>query len=338
METSIVLGLGIAAISAAISAVLLVKCRSSGRSYPFAVAGWVFLAIHSILRAIGVPIFLREILIYLFALSITLHVLTNIIELRPENARLLWTYTLIPTSHVFYRILEHSSINLPAGVGGIAGDSGVMLLITAYISYVTFRRVLLSIPLVPIGIVLLFYKVLQGTLLGFSLMAFGITVFALATVHAMRVRLFKGGTVPEVETTGLVLVEGKKLKSLLEKYRNSSILLLTREEGEFPENWSVFRVSAVPFGNSIPPTALEKLRHVIVQYLLEARKSGSRGVVVIDCLDFLLLYNDRLAVLKFLGDVRDHAIVNDGVVFVGLSESVDEQTRRLLENLSDGKI
>ena len=338
MNISELLGVIMASLSLTISALFVMKCRNSGKFYPFAAAGWIFLSIHAILRVAGVPAPLREVLTYLFALSISLYIVLNAVEFNPQSARLLWMYMLIPLSHVLYRVVKYAGVKLPVGVGGIAGDSGMMLLITAYIAYVTFKRVILPLSLLPIGTVLLFYKVLPGTPLGFSLMAFGITVFAIATVRVMSLRLFKGGRVPEVETTGLVLVEDRTLKSLLEKYRDAPLLLLTRKDGEFPKNWSVFKVSSVSSGNSIPPTALEKLRHIIVQYLVEAKKSGSRGLVVIDCLDFLLLYNDKLAVLKFLGDVRDHAIVNDGVVFVAVSESIDEHMRRLIEKLSDGRV
>jgi len=338
MNISEVLGIVMASLSLTISALFFLKCRDCGRFCPLAVVGWIFLALHAILRVAGVSAFLREVLTYLFALSISLYIVLNAVEFNPQSARLMWMYMLTPVSHLFYRVVKYAGVNLPVGVGGIAGDSGVMLLITAYVSYVTFRRAILSLSLIPIGLVLFFYKVVQGTPVGFSLMAFGITVFALATVRVVSLRLFKGGRVPEVETTGLVLVDEMKLKSLLDKYRGSPVLFLTRREGEFPENWSVFRLSSVPLRNSIPPTALERLRHVIVKYLVEAKKSGSRGLVVLDCLDFLILHNEGVAVLKFLGDVRDHAVVNDGVIFVVVSGSMDEHTRRLLEKLSDGKI
>ncbi|GAB6136051.1 DUF835 domain-containing protein [Thermococcus prieurii] len=300
-------------------------------------AGWAFLCVHVVLRILGHPSF-AEVFLYFFALGVSLYVVLLVIEMHPSKTSLFALYLLVPVSHVVYRIIGVLGYKVPKGVGGIASDSGVMLLITAYVAYRVFKRPWLSLSMIPVAVVFLGYKVLRGTFLGLSLMAVGAVVFSIATIRVTREGLFKGGKAPEVETKGLVLVEGRNLKSILDKYRDSPVLLLTREEGEFPENWSVFRVSTVPFENSIPPTALEKIRHLIVQYLLEAKKSGFRGLVVIDCLDFLLLYNDKLAVLKFLGDVRDHAMVNDGVVFVGLSESVDEHTRRLIEKLSDERL
>ncbi|CAI1492097.1 Putative membrane protein, conserved [Thermococcus nautili] len=299
--------------------------------------GWAFLSFHVFLRVSGYPS-LAEAFLYFFALGVSLYVVILVREMYPSKTALFALYLLTPVSHVVYRLMEVMGYPIPKGVGGIASDSGVMLLVTAYIAYRTFKRPLLSLSVVPVAVVFLAYKALRGTLIGFGLMTLGALVFSIATIRVTSSGLFKGGSVPDVEVTGLVLVESRKLKSILDKYSESPILLITRSEGSFPGGWSVFRVSTVPFENSISPTALERLRHIIVQYLVEAKKSGSRGLVVIDCLDFLLLYNDRLAVLKFLGDVRDHAIVNDGVVFVALGESIDEHTRRLLEKLSDGRV
>jgi len=326
------------AVSLVTSGYLLIRAlRERSLALFSASVGWAFLFVHVFIR-LFVDQAVAEAFLYFFALGVSLYVVLLIKEMYPTKTYLFALYMLTPVSHVIYRFLEVFGYSIPKGIGGIANDSGIMLLVTAYIAYRAFRKPLLSISVVPVAVVFLAYKALRGTLVGLGLMTLGALVFSIATIRVTSMGLFKGGSVPEVDVTGLVIVDTRKLKSLFEKYRDSPVLLITREEGEFPENWSVFRISAVPFENSIPPTALERLRHIIVQYLVEAEKSGGRGLVIIDCLDFLFLYNDRLTVLKFLGDVRDHAIVHEGVVFVAVGDSIDAHTRRLIEKLSDGKV
>ncbi|NJE49118.1 DUF835 domain-containing protein [Thermococcus sp. 9N3] len=339
MDMGALLGVIMAGLSFTISALLFIRCRSSGRFYAFAAVGWGFFGVHAILRTIGVPVPLREILTYFFALFVSLYVILNVLAFHPEKARMLWMYTLIPTSHIFYRLLSYAGVKLPAKIGGLAGDSGVMLLITAYISYVAFRRAILSLPLIPMGVVLFFYKILQGTPLGFSLMAIGTVVFAVATIRVMSLRLFKGsGSEVHIgDSERLVLVESSRLGEVLRKYREYPILLITRRVEDYPEIWTVFYLTAVDAPNSVQPTSLERLRHFIVRYLNEARLAGSKGVVVIDGFEYLRLYNDTKTLLKFLADLRDHAIANGGVVFVGVSkDSWEDKEFTMLSKMTDG--
>ncbi|EEB73808.1 DUF835 domain-containing protein [Thermococcus sp. AM4] len=339
MDTSMLLAITMACLSTAISVLFLIKCRDSGRYYHFAAIGWAFFAIHAILRAGGVPVALREILTYLFALFVSLYLILNVLEFDPESARLLWMYMLIPTSHIFYRLLSYAGVRLVPRIGGIAGDSGIMLLITAYVTYVTFRRAILSFPLIPMAIALLFYKVIQGTPIGFALMSFGTIVFAISTIRVMGLRLFKGSGLKKPSTgdmKGLFLIEQSRLEKLLDEYREYPLLLITRKRDEYPQQWTVFYLTSVDTSGSINPTALERLRHLVVRYLTEARTAGSQGIVVIDGVDYLRLYNEDKVLLKFLADLRDHAIVNNGIVFLALPEgTLNPKELAVLERISD---
>ncbi len=301
----------------------------------FASIGWAFLSFHVLLRILGY-FSLAETFLYFFALGFSLYVVSLIRDMYPSKTHLFALYLLTPASHVVFRFMSSLGYQIQHGLGGIAGDSGVILLITGYIAYRTFKKLLLSLSVVPIAVVFLLYKALSGTLVGLVLMALGAVVFSVATIRVTASGLFKGGETPEVSGRGLVIV--KDIQFIPDKYRNSPVFLITRRVREYPSHWSVFRILTVPAESSVSPTALEKLRHLIVKYLVEARRKGSKGLVVIDCIDFLLLYNDRLAVLKFLSDIRDHAVINDGVIYVALDSSIDERTRRLIENLSDGEI
>jgi len=312
--------------------------RSGSKSLIVAAVGWGLLSLQSILKMLGFGAPVREFFIYGFALMISAYVVLNVMEDYPEKAKFFALYMLIPMSHVLYRSLEHAGIKLPPGIGGLAGDSGIMLLVTAYISYRTFGKITLAVSFLPMASVLLFYKLLQGTYVGFALMTIGALIFAVGTLKMIRIQLFKGqGAKKEANGfMGLVLADYTHLNELKVKYSDYPVLLITRERAEYPSLWTVFYLTTVAERNSIPPTSLEKLRHVIVQYLREARSKGSTGVVLMEGFEYLHLYNSETALLKFLSDIRDHAIATGGVIFLALSrDALGPRELAVLERISD---
>ncbi|WP_052696180.1 DUF835 domain-containing protein [Palaeococcus ferrophilus] len=81
------------------------------------------------------------------------------------------------------------------------------------------------------------------------------------------------------------------------------------------EGWRVLPVSQV---NGIPPTELHKLLHEAVQYLRERFE----GTVVLDCLEYLVLYNGFESVVRFLHDLKDYVILYGGRLYIVTSPGV----------------
>lgn len=79
--------------------------------------------------------------------------------------------------------------------------------------------------------------------------------------------------------------------------------------------WRVLPVSQV---NGVPPTELHRLLHEAVQYLRERFE----GTVVLDCLEYLVLYNGFESVVRFLHDLRDYVILYGGRLYIVTSLGV----------------
>ncbi|AEC51018.1 hypothetical protein PNA2_0100 [Pyrococcus sp. NA2] len=78
--------------------------------------------------------------------------------------------------------------------------------------------------------------------------------------------------------------------------------------------------------NTIEPTNLPKILDLAIRYM----KKG--GVVVIDCLEYLIIENGFEAVLRFLAQLRDHAILNNStVIIVGNLEGLSKREVALLK-------
>ena len=77
----------------------------------------------------------------------------------------------------------------------------------------------------------------------------------------------------------------------------------------------------------VAPTKL----HVIQEHALEFTRKNPNAVVVIDCLEYLLLYNDFSAVYKFLISLKDHLIpAGSALIVIADKDALDERQRALL--------
>ncbi|BAD86314.1 hypothetical membrane protein, conserved, containing DUF835 family [Thermococcus kodakarensis KOD1] len=108
------------------------------------------------------------------------------------------------------------------------------------------------------------------------------------------------------------------------------VLVITRSP-DFYSGLNRENVSAIwvtQSGKGVAPTALHVLQGIILDFVQE--NPGS--VVIIDCLEYLMLYNDFKSVFKFLSALKDYVVIQHGsglIVFVD-EEVLSNQERALL--------
>lgn len=77
----------------------------------------------------------------------------------------------------------------------------------------------------------------------------------------------------------------------------------------------------------VPPTKL----HVIQDQAISFVRENPESVVLIDCLEYLLLYNDFTSVFKFLVNLKDHLLPAGAALIVIVDENaLDERQKALL--------
>jgi len=105
-------------------------------------------------------------------------------------------------------------------------------------------------------------------------------------------------------------------------------LIVTRPGNGVPDRWK--RVLVASAAGFLGPRELPKLREVIVNYL--RNKPG--GAVVIDCPEYLAVYNGFTALMRFLHAIRDYAILYKGKVYLITGETAwDRKEYAILRGL-----
>ncbi|ASJ15927.1 hypothetical protein A3L04_01970 [Thermococcus chitonophagus] len=120
--------------------------------------------------------------------------------------------------------------------------------------------------------------------------------------------------------TSLLEVEG-----LLE---GEKILAITRNPSTYDKyDAKVVWVTTAEGTSGVSPTAL----HVILDLAIRFAQENRGGVVVIDCVEFLILYNGFKATYKFLTSLKDHLITRNSKLIVVLNpQALDEKEWNLL--------
>ncbi|WP_237710122.1 DUF835 domain-containing protein [Pyrococcus sp. ST04] len=76
----------------------------------------------------------------------------------------------------------------------------------------------------------------------------------------------------------------------------------------------------------IPPTKL----HVIQEYAIRFAKENGYAVIIIDCLEYLLIYNEFPSVFKFLVNLKDHLLMLNSALVLAVDEKALEQRQYTL--------
>ncbi len=174
------------------------------------------------------------------------------------------------------------------------------------------------------------------------------TILTISMAYSMyrltSTREFLAGSVevkaPEIHS-GTIIVNPKEFQSLLQKLENAPVLAFLRDLGYARKGWKTYFVTAVPFrkeniAGTLNPTDLAKMTEIAFQYLEETSRRGIPGVIVIDCVEYLSMYNSWDSLMKFLSKLRDLVMVKGGTLILVMDKnSVEErlfnQLRKLLE-------
>ena len=145
---------------------------------------------------------------------------------------------------------------------------------------------------------------------------------------------------PEIHE-GTLILKPKEFEALLPKLENSPVLAFLRNLDYSRRGWRTYFVTTVPFKrenivDTINPTELAKMTEIVYRYVEETSRMGIPAVVVIDCVEYLGMYNSWDSLMKFLSKLRDLIVVKGGTLIVVIDEnSVEErlfsQLKKLLE-------
>ncbi|HII60700.1 TPA: DUF835 domain-containing protein [Pyrococcus horikoshii] len=153
------------------------------------------------------------------------------------------------------------------------------------------------------------------------------------TVHHSTKLPKNGGSEPKLVGAYLVSGSRSRIVDLINMIRelNAPILVFTRYPTfyqDLGENIKVIWITQAS-EDGIPPTKL----HVIQDYAIKFAKENKYAVVIIDCVEYLLLYNEFASVFKFLASLKDYLIMMNSALVLAVDEkALDEKYYTLLLN------
>ncbi|ANF23626.1 hypothetical protein A7C91_09585 [Thermococcus piezophilus] len=233
------------------------------------------------------------------------------------------------------------------GISGIFVIAGGLLLreteeiYKSAIKYLYLSIILFGLHLVPAALFGLndWYRPIGFTISTVLIVSMVIAMLRLVSSESFRPPAKENGNPADIKPGVLVLdwQEYQKIKKLL---NTAPVLAFIRDVLDVSDKWIYYFVTTIPFKgkfkNTIYPTDLVRITEISYRYLEEFSRSGKHGIIVIDCLEYLTVYNSWESLMKFLSKLRDFVIVNNGTLIIVLEkESLDSrfyaQLRKLVE-------
>ena len=256
----------------------------------------------------------------------------------------------LPPIPLLYGIVETA---LGMNFGGTYVLSGFLLIagggtfIEFLKEYYHERAVLFGAALILAGIASMAYPLiyLRGGI-HYALVFYGSVFIAAFTIFAYYKLIFSEGfsylsNVKEIKDDpsgvkpGVTILSPTEFKELHRKLEKFPVLAFLRNIEPY-ESWIAYRVSSVEGGKVMPPTALYRITQAISEYLRETEKKGIRGVILIDSLELLKIYNGFEALLKFLATIRDLAkLSNASLIIITEKEAWSNSEWKLLQRILD---
>jgi len=137
----------------------------------------------------------------------------------------------------------------------------------------------------------------------------------------------------ELVKKGVFIVPPERFRAYVEALSDFPVLAFARRN-DLPERWEVHLLTTVEGPGNIGPTQLHKIIERTRSYLAEAHRENVTGVVVIEGLEYLMMYNDFRSVLKFLATLADYTALYGGMLILVLDEkSLDERQLKTLKQV-----
>ena len=177
--------------------------------------------------------------------------------------------------------------------------------------------------------------------IGFSLSATLIVLMVIALVRIMYSDNFIREIpeeVHEIRMKEITIVPPGRYREIKEELRNYPVLAFVRDASNTSPRWKTYFITNAPLGKdsheTIRPTDLARMGELIYRYLQDMKEKGLRGIVLIDCPEYLLVYTSRESFLKFISKVRVFVVLNNGTLILVVDpKSVEERFLAQLERV-----
>ncbi|QDA30649.1 DUF835 domain-containing protein [Thermococcus indicus] len=152
-------------------------------------------------------------------------------------------------------------------------------------------------------------------------------------VFSERFRNVRGMDNSEIIRSGVFIVSPGGLNGYAGALSEFPVLAFARRS-DLPPKWEIHPLTTIDGPGTIGPTQLHRIVERTRAYLMKAHRENITGVVVLEGLEYLIMYNDFRSVLKFLATLSDYISLYRGMLLIVLDEkSLDETERKILRQV-----
>nr|WP_289846408.1 DUF835 domain-containing protein [Thermococcus alcaliphilus] len=206
------------------------------------------------------------------------------------------------------------------------------------ITYLSIVLLIFGLHLLPIPIT---YTLPEQAIFGSAVSAFlivALTVLMIRLTSSEEFLRLKTMEIHEVEIEpGVRIINQEEYKKVKEKLKDAPVLAFVRTLNNIPENWTYYFVTTATKESkveAISPMNLERMTELSYKYLKAMEEAGSRGIILIDCLEYLIMYNEFTSVIKFLNKLKDFVVSHKGtLILVAERDAFEDQQWALLTRL-----
>jgi len=206
------------------------------------------------------------------------------------------------------------------------------------ITYLSIVLFIFGLHLLPIPVT---YVLPEQAVFGSAVSAFlivSLTVLMIKLTSSEQFLRLKTMEIHEVEIEpGVKIINSEEYKMIKEKLKDAPVLAFVRTLNNIPETWTYYFVTTATKESkveAISPMNLERMTELSYKYLKAMEEAGGRGVILIDCLEYLVMYNEFRSVIKFLNKLKDFVVNHKGtLILVAERDAFEDQQWALLTRL-----
>ncbi|ALV62625.1 hypothetical protein ADU37_CDS09260 [Thermococcus sp. 2319x1] len=206
--------------------------------------------------------------------------------------------------------------------------------------YLSTLLVLFGLHLLPVPISIILgskiYPIIGSTIS--LVLILGLVFLTIRLTSSEEFLRLKTMEIHEVEIeSGVKILNQEEYKKIKEKLKNVPVLAFVRTLNNIPESWTHYFVTTATKESdveAISPMNLERMTELSYKYLKAMEEAGSRGIILIDCLEYLIMYNEFTSVMKFLNKLKDFVVSHKGtLILVAEKDAFEDQQWALLTRL-----
>lgn len=128
----------------------------------------------------------------------------------------------------------------------------------------------------------------------------------------------------------LQVIDYKEVERILNRNTHRHKILITRKHPRLikPQNVYPIWVSKLEHPQAVHPSQLYLIEHLAWE---QAQKQPSD--IILDALEYLMIEHGVVSTLRFVGKLRDMAVLTNSNFYVSVSDGIDEKTKALIRRI-----